>query len=206
MLVTRKSKPPDNSQPRRQTKKTGNDYSQRGNQFGVLAEKQTPKAPARTTNNKGKARVETGSGSRGKSSSHPTTPVTYQPPNQVMGNSDHPVNRQPAAPRTRGRGGFQTASRGRGRGAGRGDGRSAAECSTEASWRSQVDNQGVFNFGSLRRELADGNAAEKLEFEWHGMGIRGKGNQTDFGSAFSTWPLKVETPAPRGFRPVLYRY
>nr|GMC90548.1 hypothetical protein Iba_chr04fCG9150 [Ipomoea batatas] len=45
------------------------------------------------------------------------------------------------------------------------------------------------------------------------MGIRGKGNQTDFGSAFSTWsaisnctPLKVETPAPRGFRPVLYRY
>nr|GLL24882.1 hypothetical protein Itr_chr04CG13630 [Ipomoea trifida] len=45
------------------------------------------------------------------------------------------------------------------------------------------------------------------------MGRRGKGNQTDFPKAFSTWsaipaqlPLKVETPAPRGFRPVLYRY
>nr|GMC75075.1 receptor-like protein 13 isoform X1 [Ipomoea batatas] len=74
---------------------------------------------------------------------------------EVVANSFCPGNRQHSTPHARGWGGSQKASRGRCRGSKRGETRDVAECSNANSWRGQVDNHGVFNFGSSLRESAE---------------------------------------------------
>nr|GMD41099.1 LINE-type retrotransposon LIb DNA [Ipomoea batatas] len=138
------SRPVRKKQPQ-QNNKQAPSKSSNNNKYKVLASDPEEEVNALNSKDAEPAPRESSKGSKGKSPSIPN--YSRQTPNQGKPPENRPRNREMPASSSKGRGGSQTAFRGKGRGQGRNGSSNQPRRATLNEWFDHLGSDGVFQFG-----------------------------------------------------------
>lgn len=145
MLVPNKPKQPVRKKQPQQNNKQAPSKSSNNNKYKVLASDPEEEVNALNSKDAEPAPRESSKGSKGKSPSIPN--YSRQTPNQGKPPENRPRNREMPASSSKGRGGSQTAFRGKGRGQGRNGSSNQPRRATLNEWFDHLGSDGVFQFG-----------------------------------------------------------